>query len=99
MSEALGAAVVFYGPPPPVAEVPKIKAALLLHYAGLDTRINERVPEFTAALDAAKVRYTAYTYDGANHAFHNDTNTARYDAASAKLAWDRTIEFLTKELG
>jgi carboxymethylenebutenolidase len=99
LSETLAASVVFYGGPPPVEEVPKIKAALLLHYAGLDARINERVPAFQAALDAAKVRYALHMYDGANHAFHNDTNTARYDAAAAVLAWQRTVEFLAKELG
>jgi carboxymethylenebutenolidase len=99
LSETLAASVVFYGGPPPVEEVPKIKAALLLHYAGLDTRINERVPAFQAALDAAKVRYTLHMYEGANHAFHNDTNTARYSAEAAALAWQRTVEFLTQELG
>jgi len=98
LSADLRAAVVFYGAPPPVEEVPKIKGALLLHYGGLDTRINERVPAFQAALDAADVRYALHMYEGANHAFHNDTNTARYDAAAATLAWQRTIAFLTKEL-
>lgn len=95
----LRAAVVFYGPPPPVEDVPRIRAALLLHYASLDARINERVPAFQAALDAAQVRYQLHTYEGANHAFHNDTNAARYSAEHATLAWTRTVEFLAKELG
>lgn len=98
MSPQLAAAVVFYGAPPPVDEVPNIKAPLLLHYGALDTRINERVPEFQAALDAAKRRYTLHMYEGANHAFHNDSNTARYNAEAAALAWQRTVEFLTREL-
>ena len=93
----LAAAVPFYGGQPPAADVPKIKASLLLHYAGNDTRVNEGWPAYEAALKASKVDYTAHVYDGANHGFHNDT-TPRYDAAAAKLAWDRTLEFLNKKL-
>jgi carboxymethylenebutenolidase len=93
----LEAAVPFYGGQPPAADVPKIKASLLLHYAGNDTRVNEGWPAYEAALKANKADYTAHFYDGANHGFHNDT-TPRYDAAAAKLAWDRTLEFLNKKL-
>jgi carboxymethylenebutenolidase len=93
----LRAAVPFYGGQPPAADVPKIKAALLLHYAGNDARVNEGWPAYEAALKANKVEYTAHVYEGANHGFHNDT-TPRYDAAAAKLAWDRTLELLDKKL-
>ena len=91
------AAVPFYGGQPPAADVPKIKASLLLHYAGNDTRVNEGWPAYEAALKANKVDYTAHVYDGANHGFHNDT-TPRYDAAAATLAWERTLAFLNKKL-
>ncbi len=94
----LNAGVVFYGRTPDATAVPNIKAALLLHYAGLDERINADVPAFKEALDKAGVRYELHRYEGANHAFHNDTSAARYDAAAAKLAWDRTIAFFTREL-
>jgi carboxymethylenebutenolidase len=93
----LKAAVPFYGGQPPAADVPKIKASLLLHYAGNDARVNEGWPAYEAALKANQVDYTAHFYDGANHGFHNDT-TPRYDAAAAKLAWERTLEFLNKKL-
>jgi carboxymethylenebutenolidase len=95
----LNAGVVFYGRAPDVASVASIKAALLLHYAGLDERINTDVPAFQAALDKAGARYELHRYEGVNHAFHNDTSAARYDAAAAKLAWERTIAFFDKELG
>lgn len=94
----LAAGVVFYGSTPDLAGVANIKAALLLHYAGLDERINANVPTFQAALDQAGVRYTLNRYEGVNHAFHNDTSTARYDAAAAKLAWDRTVAFFDSTL-
>jgi len=93
----LAAAVPFYGGQPAAADVAKIKAPLLLHYAGLDERINAGWPAYEAALKANNVTYTAYTYAGANHAFHSDS-TPRYDQAAATLAWDRTIEFLNKTL-
>jgi len=93
----LAAAVPFYGGQPPVADVPKIKAPLLLHYAGLDTRVNEGWPAYEAALKANNKEYTAYIDDGANHGFNNDT-TPRYDKTAADLAWKRTIEFFTKKL-
>jgi len=93
----LKAAVPFYGSQPPAADVPKIKASLLLHYAGNDTRVNEGWPAYEAALKASRVEYAVYFYAGANHGFHNDT-TPRYDEAAAKLAWQRTLEFLKKKL-
>ena len=93
----LNAGVPFYGGQPPVAEVPKIKAPLLLQYAGLDTRINGGWPAYETALKAANVPATAHMYEGANHGFHNDT-TPRYDEKAAKLAWERTLEFFGKHL-
>jgi carboxymethylenebutenolidase len=93
----LVAGVPFYGTQPPAADVPKIKASLLLHYASNDDRVNEGWPAYEAALKANKIDYTAYVYEGTNHGFHNDT-TPRYDAAAAKLAWQRTLDFLNKKL-
>jgi len=93
----LAAAVPFYGGQPSAADAAKIKAPLLLHYAGLDTRINGGWPAYEEALKANHVTYTAYIYDGANHGFHNDT-TPRYDEAAAKLAWQRTLDFFNKYL-
>jgi carboxymethylenebutenolidase len=95
----LAAGVVFYGRVPPLDAVPNIKAPLLLHYAGLDERINADVPAFEAALKAAGKPYTLHMYQGANHAFHNDTSQARYDPAAAKLAWERTVAFFKQQLG
>jgi carboxymethylenebutenolidase len=97
MGADLAAAVPFYGGQPPAAEAAKIKAPLLLHYASLDTRINAGWPAYEEALKANHVTYTAYMYEGANHGFHNDT-TPRYDEGAAKLAWQRTLEFLNKYL-
>jgi carboxymethylenebutenolidase len=97
MGSDLKAAVPFYGTQPPAADVPKIKAALLLHYAANDERVNAGWPAYEEALKANKVEYTAHFYPGTNHGFHNDT-TPRYDEAAAKLAWERTLEFLNKKL-
>ncbi|MFA5123361.1 dienelactone hydrolase family protein [Zavarzinia sp.] len=97
-SPALAAAVVYYGMPPASADVPEIKAKLLLHYAGLDQRILGEVPAFETALKAAGKDYQAFVYEGAQHAFNNDTNAARYDKAAADLAWGRTIAFLKATL-
>ena len=94
----IDAAVVFYGRVPPLADVPGIKSPLLLHYAGLDTNINADVPAFEKALKDAGVRYQLHVYEGANHAFHNDTSEARYDPAVAKLAFERTIAFFKQHL-
>ncbi len=93
----LAAAVPFYGGQPAAEEVPKIKAPLLLHYAGLDARVNKGWPDYEAALKANGVTYTAHIYEGANHGFHNDT-TPRYDQAAATLAWQRTIDFFNQRL-
>ena len=97
-SPDLDAAVAFYGRQPSAADVPKIRAAVLLHYAGLDTRINEGIPAYETALKAAGVRYELHVYDGVDHAFHNDTSPTRYNEAAAKLAWQRTVDFLRKQL-
>jgi len=93
----LAAAVPFYGGQPPVADVPKIKAPLLLHYAGNDQRVNAGWPEYEAALQSHGKSYRAYIYENTNHGFHNDT-TPRYDEAAAKLAWERTLEFFSQYL-
>jgi len=93
----LGAAVAFYGRQPSAEDAAKIKAPLLLHYASLDTRITNGWPAYESALKAGHVTYTAYIYDGANHGFHNDT-TPRYDETAAKLAWQRTVDFLNRYL-
>jgi carboxymethylenebutenolidase len=77
--------------------VPKIKAPLLIHYAGMDAGINKAWPDYEAALKAAGVTYTMHMYEGAQHGFNNDT-TPRYDEKSAKLAWTRTLEFFNKNL-
>lgn len=93
----LAASVPFYGRQPAVEDVPKIEAPLLIHYAGLDERINAGWPDYEAALKANGKTYTAYIYEGVNHGFHNDT-TPRYDAAAAELAWSRTLEFFAANL-
>lgn len=94
----LAAAVAYYGMQPKAEDVPKIKAVLMLHYAGLDTRTNAGIDAFKKALDAAHVEYSVYVYEGANHAFNNDTSAARYDKKAADLAWGRTIAFLKEKL-
>src|SRR5688500_11724574 len=93
----LSAAVPFYGGQPAVEEVSKIKAPLLLHYAELDTRVNEGWPAYEAALKENKKEYQAYIYPNANHGFHNDT-TPRFDKAAAELAWTRTTDFIKAKL-
>jgi carboxymethylenebutenolidase len=94
----LNAAVAFYGRQPDAADVPKIKAAVQLHYGGLDERVNAGIPAYEAALKQANIQYELYTYEGANHAFHNDTAPTRYHAAAAKLAWERTLSLFGKTL-
>lgn len=93
----LAAAVPFYGSQPPVEEVPKIKAPLLIHYAGLDKAVNEGWPAYEAALKANKKEYKYYLYPEVNHGFHNDT-TPRYDRPAAERAWQRTIDFFKEKL-
>jgi carboxymethylenebutenolidase len=97
MGSDLSAGVPFYGAQPPAADVAKIKAPLMLQYGGLDTRITGGWPAFEEALKANHIVYEGFVYNGANHGFHNDT-TPRYDEASAKLAWTRTIDFFNKYL-
>ena len=93
----LAASVPFYGAQPAAEDVGKIKAPLLIHYAGLDERINAGWPAYETALKANKVRYEAFIYPNVSHGFHNDT-TPRYDEAAAKLAWQRTVDFFAKNL-
>ena len=96
--QTLDAGVAYYGMQPKAEDVAKINAPLLLHYAGLDDRTNAGIPAFEAALKAAGKTYEIHVYDGANHAFNNDTNSARYDKAAADLAWGRSISFFKKYL-
>jgi carboxymethylenebutenolidase len=93
----LAAAVPFYGTQPTAEETKQIKAPLLIHYAGLDTRVNEGWPAYETALKENKKEYTAYIYPNVNHGFHNDT-TPRYDKDAAELAWKRTVDFFTEKL-
>jgi carboxymethylenebutenolidase len=94
----LAAAVPFYGLVAPSADVPRIRAKLLLQYAGNDPRINAGIPEYEAALKAAGVAYEKFVYEGAEHSFLNDTAGVRYNKAAAELAWSRTIAFLKTTL-
>ena len=94
----LAAGVAYYGRQPDAAAVPAIKAPLLLHYGGLDERINAGIADFEKALKANNKVFELYVYEGANHAFNNDTNAARYDKAAADLAWGRTVAFLKENV-
>jgi len=98
-SPDLDAAVVYYGRPPKTADVGRISAPLLLHYAGLDTRINEGIPAFEEALKKAGKKYTLHMYPDVQHAFHNDTSEARYNKEAALLSWSRTVAFFKEHLG
>ena len=93
----LNAAVPFYGNQPAVEDAAKVKAPLLVHFAAVDERINASWPAYEAALKAAGARYTAYQYPSTQHGFNNDT-TPRFDAAAAKLAWERTTAFFNAQL-
>ena len=97
-SPDLVAAVPYYGAAPTPEDVPKIKASLLLHYAGIDERINAGIPAFEAALKKASIDYKIYMYEGAQHAFNNDMWPERYNKEAAQLAWQRTIAFLKEKL-
>lgn len=97
-SPALKAGVAYYGRQVDADAARQIKAALMLHYAGIDERINAGIDAYKAALDAAHVDYQAFVYDGVNHAFNNDTNAARYDKTAADLAWGRSMAFLHEKL-
>ena len=93
----LNAAVPFYGNHPPAEDAARVKAPLLIHFAAVDDRINAAWPAYEAALKAAGATYTAQQYPGTQHGFNNDT-TPRYDAAAAKLAWERTLAFFGSQL-
>jgi carboxymethylenebutenolidase len=97
-SPDLRAAVPYYGAQLPADQVARIKGRVMAHYGGLDTRINAGIPAFEAALTAAGVDHTIFVYDGANHAFNNDTSAARYDKGAADLAWRRSMAFLHETL-
>ena len=92
------AVVPYYGRQPASEDVPRIQASLLLHYAGLDEGINKGIPAYEEALKKLSIDYKIYMYEGANHAFNNDTNPARYNREAAQLAWKRTISFLKEKL-
>jgi carboxymethylenebutenolidase len=98
-SADLAAAAPYYGAQVPADQVPKIKAALLLHYAEKDDRINAGIAAYEAALKANNKKYTIHTYPGTQHAFNNDTGAARYNKAAADLAWGRTLAFFKETLG
>ena len=98
-SAYLVAAAPYYGEQVPASLVPNIKAALLLHYAGNDPRINAGIAAYEEALKANNKKYTIYIYEGAQHAFNNDTGAARYNKAAADLSWQRTLAFFKEHLG
>ncbi len=98
-SPELDAGVAFYGRQVPAAQVPNIKAALLLNYAETDDGVNAGIPAYEAALKANNKKFTMHTYAGTQHAFFNDTGAARYNEAAAKLAWSRTLDFFRDTLG
>jgi carboxymethylenebutenolidase len=95
---SLDAGVPFYGPAPDPSEAGKVKAAMLLHYAGLDERVNKTGFPWAKALQDAGLRVESHVYEGVNHAFHNDTSAERYNEAAAKLAWQRTLDFFAANL-
>jgi carboxymethylenebutenolidase len=95
----LNAAVAYYGTQPKDADLSRIKAALLLHYAGLDERVNAGMAAYETALKAAGVQFEQFVYPGVNHAFNNDSSPARYNAEAAQLAWGRTLKLFKEKLG
>ena len=97
--DKLDAGVVYYGPAPDPSEAAKVQAPLLIHHAGLDARVAQTLFPFVTALRAAGKAVTFQIYDGANHAFNNDTSEERYNKEAAELAWGRTIRFLKRHLG
>jgi carboxymethylenebutenolidase len=96
--KSLNAGVAYYGPQPPAGDVPKISAPLLLHYGATDTRIDAGIADYEAALKANNKTYQIFVYDGAGHAFNNDTNPQSYNKEAATLAWGRTLAFFKKYL-
>jgi carboxymethylenebutenolidase len=97
LGKDLNAGVAYYGRQPGAADVPKIEAPLMLHYAGNDQGIDAGIPAYEEALKANNKKYELFKYEGTQHGFHNDT-TPRYDANAAKLSWDRTLAFFKKNL-
>ena len=97
-SPSLNAAVAYYGGQPNAEDVPKIKAKLMLHYAGMDERVNAGIPAYETALKAAGTSYQLFIYEGVQHAFNNDTGGERYNADAAKLAWNRTLDLFNKTI-
>jgi carboxymethylenebutenolidase len=95
----LQAGIAFYGPAPDPTLAPRVEAAMLLHYAGLDDRVNATGLPWAAALEAAGKRVESIVYPGVNHAFHNDTSKERYDEPAAKRAWAATLRFLKMPVG
>ena len=97
LGKALDAGVAFYGRQAGVADVPKIDAHMMFHYAGNDQGVNAGIAAYEAALKQNNKKFESFMYEGKQHGFHNDT-TPRYDAESAKLAWQRTLDFFKKHL-
>ncbi|OON68694.1 dienelactone hydrolase family protein [Hymenobacter sp. CRA2] len=95
----LNAAVAYYGRQPDAAEATNIKARLMMHYAGLDERVNAGMTAWENALKAAGVKYEQFVYEGAQHTFNNDSSPARYNETAAKLAWERTLRLFKEQLG
>jgi carboxymethylenebutenolidase len=95
----LNAAVAYYGSQVKAEDVPQIKASVMLHYGGLDERINAGIPAYEAALKENKIDYKVYVYDGVNHAFNNDSSPTRYNEPAAKLAWQRTLDLFKAKIG
>ena len=93
----LNAGAPYYGRPPELADVPSIQAPLMLHYGGLDERVNATWPPYEEALKAAGKKYTRYVYEGAEHSFNSETNTG-YNKGAAELSWMRTISFMNEHL-
>lgn len=94
----LQASIAYYGLQPRLEDVPKIKSSVMLHYAGLDERINAGIPAYEAALKENNIDYQLFVYEGVNHAFNNDTSPTRYNEAAAKLAWQRSMELFKNKL-
>ena len=98
MDPKLNAAVAYYGAQAKAEDVPNIKASVMLHYGGLDERINAGIAAYEQALKQNKIDYKVFVYDGVNHAFNNNTSATRYNEAAAKLAWQRTVDLFKQKL-
>ena len=99
MDPKLNAAVAYYGSQAKAVDVPKIKASVMLHYGGLDERINAGIPAYEQALKQNNIDYKVFVYDGVNHAFNNNTSATRYNEPAAKLAWQRTVDLFKAKIG